>query len=95
MTALSWGNLWTPPGQDVKKARELASPVTHVSKKMTPLLALHSDNDQSVPINNALLMVEALKKAEALFDFCRYPAMGHMGINDEVVDRALEFIKMH
>src|SRR5262245_10002984 len=93
LTTLSWGNLWTPPGQDVAKARRLASPVTHVSKTMKPLLVLHSDNDQSVPIDNALLMIEALQKAEAPHEFRRYPTMGHMGINEEVIARALEFIK--
>jgi hypothetical protein len=34
-----------------------------------------------------------LKKAEARFRFHRYPEMGHMGINDEVIKRSLEFIK--
>ena len=57
------------------------------------MLILHSDNDRSVPIPNALLMVEALKKAGALHVFKRYPKMGHMGINQEVIDRTLEFIK--
>jgi acetyl esterase/lipase len=93
LNTLSWGNLWTPSGQDVKKARELASPVIHVSKTMKPLLVLHSDNDQSVPIDNALIMIEALKKADAPHVFHRYPKMGHMGINEEVIARSLEFIK--
>lgn len=93
LTTLSWGNLWTPTGQDVTKARQLASPVTHVSKTMRPLLVLHSDNDTSVPIDNALLMIDALKKAEAPHVFLRYPRMGHMGINEEVIARSLEFIK--
>ena len=38
-------------------------------------------------------MVEALKKAGARHDFHRYPDMGHMGINDEVIARAREFIE--
>ena len=70
-----------------------ASPVNHVSKKTKPLLILHSDNDRSVPIDNALLMVDALKKADAPHKFHRYEKMGHMGINDEVIRRAREFIK--
>jgi len=93
LTTLSWGNLWTPPGKDPIEARKLASPVNHVTKNTKPLLVLHSDNDQSVPIDNALLMVDALKKAEATHVFHRYPKMGHMGINDEVIARSLEFIK--
>jgi acetyl esterase/lipase len=94
LTTLSWGDLWTPPGVDPVKARKLASPVNHAGKDTKPILILHSDNDQSVPIENALLMVEALRKANASFVFERYPKMGHMGINDEVIRQALAFIKM-
>jgi alpha-L-fucosidase 2 len=93
LTTLSWGDIWTPTGEDPIKAREFASPVNHVKKDMKPLLVLHSDNDQSVPIDNALRMIDALKKADAPHVFHRYPSMGHMGINDEVIARSLEFIK--
>ena len=60
---------------------------------MKPLLVIHADNDESVPIDNALGMVEALKKAGAPYRFHRYPDAGHMGITDEVIQRSLEFIK--
>ena len=74
LTTLSWGNIWTPAKGDPIAARKLASPVNHVSKKSKPLLILHSDNDRSVPIDNALLMIEALEKADAKFTFHRYPS---------------------
>jgi len=93
LTTLSWGNIWTPATGDAIEARKLASPVNHVKKDMKPLLILHSDNDQSVPIQNALGMVETLKKAGAPCTFHRYPDAGHMGITDEVIKRSLEFIK--
>jgi acetyl esterase/lipase len=93
LTTLSWGDIWTPASGDPIEARKLASPVNHVSKDMKPLLVLHSDNDRSVPIDNALVMVDALKKADAPHTFHRYPEMGHMGINEEVIRRAREFIE--
>jgi alpha-L-fucosidase 2 len=93
LNTLSWGNIWTPPGQDPEKARALASPVNHVRKDMPPIMILHSDNDRSVPIENALGMVEALKKVGAEHVFHRYADKGHMGITDEVIARSLEFIK--
>jgi acetyl esterase/lipase len=93
LPSLSWGEIWLPPGQEPLVARKEASPVNHVSKNAKPLLILHSDNDKSVPIENALLMVEALKKAGATFQFHRYPEMGHMGINDEVIQKARAFIE--
>jgi acetyl esterase/lipase len=92
LTTLSWGTIWTPSSGDAVEARRQASPVTHVSKDTKPLLILHSDNDRSVPIDNALLMVDALKAAGATYTFQRYPEMGHMGINEEVIRRAREFI---
>ena len=45
-----------------------------------------------MPIENALLMVEALKKAGADCKFHRYPELGHMGIIDEVIEKSLAFI---
>ncbi len=93
LTTLSWGDIWAPQTDDLIKARKLASPVNHVTKDTKPLLILHSDNDKSVPIENAQLMVEALRKANAAHEFQRYPKMGHMGINEEVIKQSLDFIK--
>ena len=93
LPSLDWGALWTPAGVDPAEARKQASPNTHVTKDSKPLLILHSDNDRSVPIDNALLMVDVLKKAGAKHMFHRYPEMGHMGINQEVIDKSLAFIK--
>lgn len=95
LTTLSWGNIWTPATGDPIAARKLASPVNHVKKDMEPLLVIHSDNDRSVPVQNALGMVESLKKVDAPYVFHRYPDAGHMGITDEVIERSLEFIKQH
>lgn len=92
LTTLSWGDIWTPAQGDPIEARQLASPVNHVSKDSKPLLIMHSDNDRSVPIDNALSMVDALKKVGAEHTFHRYPDAGHMGITDEVIRRAREFI---
>ncbi len=93
LPSLDWGALWTPPVVDPASARKQASPNLHVTKDSKPLLILHSDNDRSVPIDNALMMVEALKKAGARHTFHRYPEMGHMQITQEVIDKSLAFIK--
>ena len=93
LNTLSWGSIWTPATGDPIEARKLASPVNHVSRETKPLLILHSDNDRSVPIENALLMVETLKKAGARHTFHRYPTAGHMQVTDEVIKRAREFIE--
>ncbi|MHC5540026.1 alpha/beta hydrolase fold domain-containing protein [Singulisphaera rosea] len=88
-----WGDLWKPNGVESEEARKLASPIQHVKKSMPPILIFHSDNDKSVPIAIGLRMVETLKNAGASHVFHHYPTMGHMGINDEVITKSLEFIK--
>ncbi|MFN0050773.1 MAG: prolyl oligopeptidase family serine peptidase [Planctomycetales bacterium] len=93
LPTLDWGPLWAPPGVPAEEALALASPNRHVSPKSKPLLVLHSDNDKSVPIANALKMVSALEQGGATFRFHRYPEMGHMGINDEVIARTRDFIR--
>jgi acetyl esterase/lipase len=93
LTTLDWGELWTPSDVAADLARIQASPTRHVTKTSKPLLILHSDNDQSVPIDNALEMINVLQAAQARHTFHRYPDMGHMGINQEVIDRSLEFIQ--
>jgi acetyl esterase len=93
LTTLDWGALWTPSGVAADVARAQASPTKYVTKNSKPLLILHSDNDRSVPIANALTMVEVLRKANARHTFHRYPDMGHMGINEEVIKQSLAFIK--
>lgn len=95
LNTLSWGKIWTPAKGDPIAARKLASPVNHVRKDMKPLLILHSDNDRSVPIDNALLMVDALKEAGATHKFVRYPTAGHMQVTPEVIKQARAFIKEH
>ena len=93
LVALDWGALWTPPGVAVEEARTLASPTKHVTKTSKPLLILHSDNDKSVPVANALTMIEVLEKAGARHTFKHYPDLGHMQITDEVIKQSLAFIK--
>jgi len=95
LTTLSWGTIWTPAKGDPIAARKLASPVNHVKKDMKPLLIIHADNDRSVPIENALGMVEALKKVDAEHEFLRYESAGHMGITPEVIKQARAFIAKH
>ena len=92
LTTLSWGNIWTPATGDPIEARKLASPVNHVHKEMKPLCIIHSDNDRSVPIDNALGMIKALKEMDIAHTFHRYPVAGHMGITEEVIKRSRDFI---
>jgi acetyl esterase/lipase len=92
LNTLSWGNLWTPVAANVEEARRLASPMTHVSATTKPTLIIHSDDDRSVPVQQAADMVEKLKAAGVHHRYVHYTDRGHMGITDEVVKEARAFI---
>ncbi|MSQ94211.1 MAG: hypothetical protein EXR98_06605 [Gemmataceae bacterium] len=90
---LSWGNLWKPAAGDQLAARLQASPIKHVSAKTKPMLILHSDNDGSVPVQQAIEMAEALEKAKAPHRLTIHKKKGHMRITEEVISQTREFIE--
>jgi acetyl esterase/lipase len=92
LTELDWGSGWTPAGAEPIAARRLASPINHVAAGMKPILILHSDDDRSVPIRQALDMVAALEKVGAPHRFVRYADKGHLSITADVVREARKFI---
>ena len=93
LTKLDWGSGWSPVGTDPIAARQLASPINHVTKSTKPLLLLHSDDDKSVPIQQALDMVMTLTKAKVRHRFLHYKDKGHVSITDEVIREARAFIE--
>ncbi len=92
LNSLSWGNLWTPIEGKVEDARRQASPINHVNPGMKPLLVIHSDDDKSVPVQQAVDMVEKLKAAGVQHRYVHYTDKGHMGITDDVIREARAFI---
>jgi acetyl esterase/lipase len=92
VNTLSWGNLWTPVGGDIEDARRVASPMTHVSASTRPILVIHSDDDKSVPVQQAVDFVAKLKAAGVPHRFVHYTDRGHMGITEEVIKEARAFI---
>src|SRR5262245_61694619 len=75
------------------EGRRLASPIRHVSAKTKPILILHSDNDGSVPVQQAVDMAEALAKAKAPHRLSIHKKKGHMRITEEVIKETLAFIE--
>jgi dipeptidyl aminopeptidase/acylaminoacyl peptidase len=92
LTTLDWGSGWTPAGEEPVAARQLASPLRHVSSKMKPMLILHSDDDRSVPVQQAVDMVRALEKAKVRHRFVHYTDKGHISITDDVIKETRAFI---
>jgi acetyl esterase/lipase len=92
LNTLSWGNLWTPVSGSAEEARTLASPIAHVSAATRPTLIIHSDDDKSVPVGQAVAMVERLENAGVRHRFVHYTDRGHMGITEDVIKEARAFI---
>jgi len=92
LTTLSWGSGWIPPNEAWDRAREYASPLTHVSAGTKPLLLVHSDDDGSVPIRQALKMVERLQAVNAPYEFLHYSDRGHIGMTPETIKAARTFM---
>ena len=92
LPSLSWGNLWTPVAGNVDEARRQASPMNHVSATTKPILVIHSDDDKSVPVQQAVDFVGRLKAANVPHRFVHFTDRGHMGITDDVIREARAFI---
>jgi len=104
LNTLSWGNLWTPiagsasagfttlAGAALEEARRIASPLRNIGPQTKPLLLLHSDDDRSVPIQQAVDMDKALTAAHAPHKFIHYMDRGHIGFTDEAMREARAFI---
>jgi dipeptidyl aminopeptidase/acylaminoacyl peptidase len=59
---------------------------------MKPLLIIHSDDDKSVPVQQAADMSEKVKAAGVPHRYVHYTDKGHMGITDDVIREARAFI---
>jgi dipeptidyl aminopeptidase/acylaminoacyl peptidase len=93
LNTLSWGNLWAPlEAKDLEQARRLASPIHQITANTKPVLVIRSDDDQSVPVQQAVDMAAALAKAGIKRKFVRYKDRGHMRLTGEVVSEMLAFI---
>lgn len=93
LVKLDWGAGWAPPGEPFPDAREYASPIRYVARDNRPQLIFHSDDDPSIPIEQVLRMVAALKAAEAPHKFLHYKDRGHMFITDELIRESLAYIR--
>jgi acetyl esterase/lipase len=93
LNTLSWGNLWTPITGDPIEARDLASPIRHIGPATKPILVIHSDDDRSVPIQQAVDFAAALERAGAQHRFVHLTDAGHMSVTPQVIEETLRFIQ--
>lgn len=92
LVTLDWGSGWIPNGEPWDKARFDASPLNHVSETCPPLLILHSDDDPSVPVDQAIRFVAKLAQRSVPHRFIHYTDRGHMLISEENVTAIRSFL---
>jgi carboxymethylenebutenolidase len=65
---------------------------------MAPVLILHGQDDNLIPVSNALELEELLQKKSVPYEMKIYPHQGHGFDGDALVDanqRAVAFLKAH
>ena len=93
LNTLSWGNLWAPVEGDATEQRRIASPIDQINAATKPILIIHSDDDRSVPVQQAHDMTVALEAGNIPHRFVHYTDRGHMRITDEVITETRAFIE--
>ncbi len=86
-----------PPQENKEKAAK-ASPITYVSKDAAPMLIMHGDKDNLVPISQSEELAAALKKAGVEVTFQVVKGNGHGGpdfLNPENRKRIVDFFDKH
>jgi acetyl esterase/lipase len=82
--------------EDIKALAEQASPVNYVDRNDPPLLLLHGDQDNQMPINQSHELTGKYEDAGADVSFCVVYGIGHGGkafLEGEPLKRALSFLE--
>ncbi|MFJ5989247.1 alpha/beta fold hydrolase [Lentzea sp. NPDC092896] len=89
------GLLGSAPDEVPDLARA-ASPLTHVHAAAPPVLLMHGDADDLVPLEQSIRMADALRTAGAPVELEIVPGARHMWIDadtESVVDRSVAFLR--
>ena len=58
------------------------------------MLLFHSENDGSIPFDQAVRMGEALTERDVHHRFLQYPDRGHIGLTEDfVLEESVQFIQ--
>ncbi|MGQ9576346.1 MAG: alpha/beta hydrolase fold domain-containing protein [Thermoguttaceae bacterium] len=83
------------PIQENKEKAAKANPITYVTKDDPPLLIVHGDQDPVVPVHQAQLLYEALKKAGVEVKLHLVKGAGHAAGGREVNEAIVSFFDKH
>jgi dipeptidyl aminopeptidase/acylaminoacyl peptidase len=96
------GSPWNMEKDDLKKRTGSALwEFKHASKesRIPPVLILHGEKDQRVPITQSWVFRRALDEAGLPFEFVTYPREGHHFTErkhvEDLMERILRVVRMH
>ncbi|MDA0282791.1 MAG: alpha/beta hydrolase [Planctomycetota bacterium] len=87
----------TPAAELSARLMTDVSPVSFASKDDPPLMQVHGDNDDIVPVEHAKILEEKLKSVGSQSELVVIPGGNHgvSGASDQVAKRAIEFVRQH
>lgn len=87
----------TPAGAMDAKAKSDVSPISFASQDDPPVMQVHGDNDDIVPIEHARNMNERLKDMGVEAELVVIPGANHgvAGAGPQVTERAVAFVREH
>lgn len=80
--------------KDSDKCRA-ANPITYIRKRTAPFIILHGEKDQTVPLNQSLLLYEALKKHNTEAELVIIKNKGHEFSDSQADSKMIEFFTRH
>jgi acetyl esterase/lipase len=72
-----YATAWIPDGADRLELARRLSPMTYLRKGLPPILVLHGDADATVPYEQSIALVKALKNAGDDAELITVPGGGH------------------
>lgn len=97
--AKSFEEVFGGPPKEVPEAYWQASVLAHVQSIKCPVLILHGDRDEEVPVAQAYELADALKRADRVFELKIFRGAGHglrtPEVRQEMDKTILEFFKRH
>ncbi len=82
-----------PP--DIQSEMVNASPMTHTDDADPPVLIMHGDADEVIPVSHARDFHDALLAARVVCEYVELEGAGHDILNPEVIGRVLKFFENH
>lgn len=70
---------------------QAASPISHVTAKTPPILIVHGEEDDTIPVQQSIEMAKKLEETGVRCKLCVKPGRGHVLRDKQDISCAIEF----